>query len=319
MRRIGILIAAVAAVWLAKALAADDYPSKPVTIVVPFPAGGSSDILARFEAEALQRELGKPFIVENRTGAGGVIAAAAVAKSAPDGYTVLHANSAFAVAPYTAKISYDPDGDFDAISICAITNFVLVVNPGLGIGSVRELIARAKEKPNELTYGSAGVGSVTHLFAELFDSTAGVKLRHIPYRGTAPALVDVMSGQISMYISEIPSALGLIREGKLKALGVTSLTRDLELPDLPTVAETLPGFEAVGWQGLLIRAGTSRDIVDKLNKALDVSLRRPETPAKFKAMGFGMKLSTPGQSRAFVRQQLTLFKKVVTEAGIVPQ
>ncbi len=297
----------------------ENYPNRAVTIVVPYAAGGSSDVLARIAAGLLQRELGQPFIVENRTGAGGLIGTAAVAKAVADGYTLLHANSAFAVAPYTAKITYDAERDFDAVAVFAITNFAIVVSPQLNVRDLREFIARAKESPGKLTYGSSGVGSTTHLFGELFQSAANVKLLHIPYKGSAPGLLDVSAGRVSMYVGDIATSSPYIRAGKLKPLAVTSLSRDHQLPDVPTAADTIPGFEAVGWQGLLARSGTPKEAIDRLNHALNTGLKRPEVAANFDKIGVGVRISTPAASNQFVRLQLRTFKKVVADAGIVPE
>lgn len=299
-------------------MSADNYPNRPVTIVVPFAPGATGTILARLSAEALQRQLKAPFVVENRTGAGGIIGTAAVANSPPDGYMLLHADSSFAISPYTAKITFDPEKDFDPVAIYATTNFVVLVNPKLNINSMKDLIERAKANPTELTFGSAGAGTGTHLYAELLNSMAGIKIQHIPYRGTAAALVDVMSGQVSMIISVLPSALPTIRDGRLKAIATTSLTRDSQLPDVPTVAETVAGYEAVGWQGILAKAGTPKPIVDTLNNVIVENVKHPDTLQRFETIGANPKLATPNESREWIRKELEKFKNVAASAGIVP-
>ena len=239
---------------------ADDYPSRPVTIIVPFTPGGSTDVLGRYAAEVLQRDLKQSFIVENRTGAGGVIGISYVAKAAPDGYTLLHTPTAFGLLPYLMKtVGYDPATDFDPIVLIGLTEFSLVVSPKLPVNSVADVIALAKQKPGALTYASAGIGTTQQLFAELFKSMAGVDIRQIPYKGTAPGLVDVMSGDVSMMFTDIGPAMSLIQDGKLKMLAVTSLERSKDMPDVPTIAETVPGYQAVGWQGLLAKAGTPKE------------------------------------------------------------
>jgi tripartite-type tricarboxylate transporter receptor subunit TctC len=276
--------------------------------------------LGRFAAETLQRELHQSFIVENRSGAGGVIGIGYVAKSAPDGYTLLHAPTAFGLLPYLMKsVPYDPAKDFDPIVLIGLTNFSLVVSPSLKVNSVADVIAMAKANPGALTYASAGIGTTQQLFAELFKSMANVDIREIPYKGTAPGLVDVMSGNVTMMFTDIGPAIGLVKGGKLKMLAVTSLQRNKDMPDIPTIAETVPGYEAIGWQGLLARAGTPRDIVDKINKALVPDLKRPETAERFKAIGVEARWSTPDEFRAFIAAQSAKWGKVIHTIGITPQ
>ena len=246
-----------------------------MTVIVPFAPGGSTDILGRYAAQVLQRDLKQTFIVENRTGAGGVIGIGAAAKALPDGYTLLHAPTAFGLLPYLMKsVPYDPAKDFEPIVLIGLTEFSLVVSPKLPVKSVADVIALAKQRPGSLTYASAGIGTTQQLFAELFKSMTGTDIRQIPYKGTAPGLVDVMSGDVSMMFTDIGPAMSLIKDGKLKMLGVTSLERNSDMPDVPTIAETVPGYQAVGWQGLFARAGTPKDIVDKLNTLLVADLKK---------------------------------------------
>jgi len=317
---IALLACTLAGVLLQRQVVADDYPNRPVTIVVPFTPGGSTDILGRYAAEVLQREMHQSFVVENRAGAGGVIGISYVAKADPDGYTLLHAPTAFGLLPYLMKsVPYDPTKDFDPIVLIGQTEFSLVVTPSLNVNSVADLIALAKAKPGTLTYASAGIGTTQQLFAELFKSMAGVDIRHIPYKGTAPGLVDVMSGNVSMMFTDIGPAISLIKDGKLKLLAVTARERSKELPDTPTIAETVPGYEAVGWQGLLARAGTPRTIVERLNAALVPDLKRPETAARFKTFGVVARWSTPDEFRSFIAGESTKWGKVIKQAGIEPQ
>jgi tripartite-type tricarboxylate transporter receptor subunit TctC len=296
------------------------YPNRPVTIIVPFAPGGSTDVLARYDAEVLQRELKQTFVVENKVGAGGTIGIGYVAKAAPDGYTLLHTPTAFSLVPHSYKsLPYDPLKDFDPIAPVGVTLFMVVANPALNINSIADLIKRAKAEPGELTYASAGAGTTQHLFAELFKSMAGVNLRHIPYRGSAPALVDIVSGRVSVAFIDIGPAIELVRGGKLKALAVTSLARNSDLPDLPTVAETLPGYEAVGWQGLMARAGTPKSIVNELNKHLTADLKRPETAERFNKIGVKVKYSSPEEFDQWIRSEIDKWGKVMRAAGIEPQ
>jgi tripartite-type tricarboxylate transporter receptor subunit TctC len=326
MTRLGngtVLAAALAGslvLLFAPAVIADDYPSRPVTVVVPFTPGGSTDILGRYAAGVLQRELHQSFVVENRAGAGGVIGIDYVAKAAPDGYTLLHAPTAFGLLPYLMKsIPYSPVADFDPIVLIGLTEFSLVAAPSLNVNSVADLIALARAKPGALTYASAGIGTTQQLFAELFKSMAQVDIRHIPYKGTAPGLVDVMSGNVSMMFTDIGPAVALIKDGKLKMLAVTSLTRNKDMPGIPTIAETLPGYEALGWQGLLARAGTPKYIVNKINADLVLDLQRPETAARFKAFGVEARWSTPAEFRAFIASESAKWGDVIRSAGIEPQ
>jgi tripartite-type tricarboxylate transporter receptor subunit TctC len=317
---IAVIACALLHLLSAPAVAAEDYPSRPVTVVVPFTPGGSTDILGRYDAEVLQRELHQSFVVENRAGAGGVIGIDYVAKAAPDGYTLLHAPTAFGLLPYLMKsIPYDPVADFDPIVLIGLTEFSLVVAPSLDVSSVADLIALAKAKPGVLTYASAGIGTTQQLFAELFKSMAKVDIRHIPYKGTAPGLIDVMSGDVSMMFTDIGPAVSLIKDGKLKMLAVTSLERNTDMPDVPTIAETLPGYEAIGWQGLFAKAGTPQSIVDKINAALVPDLKRPQTAARFKTFGVEARSSTPAQFRAFVASESAKWGAVIRAAGIEPQ
>lgn len=300
-----------------RAIGAEDYPSQPVTIVVPFTPGGSTDILGRYAAAVLQRALHQSCVIENRAGAGGLIGISYVAKSAPDGYTLLHAPTVLTWLPYLMKsVSYDPAADFDPIVLIGLTNFSLVVASSLNVNSVQDLIALAKAKPGVLTYASAGIGTPHQLFAELFKSMANVDIRHIPYTGVTPALPDVISGTVSMMFADLDPSLPLVKDGKLKILAVTSGTRDQYMPDVPTIGETVPGYEANGWQGLLARAGTPKSIVDKINSVLVADLKRPETAERFKSIGIDARWNTPEEFRAFIASESAKWGKVIRAANI---
>lgn len=314
---IGLMLAGAVCAGPARA---QDYPSRPVTIIVPFAPGGSTDILGRYAGEVLQRELKQSFIIENRTGAGGAIGIGAAAKAAPDGYTLLHAPTSFGLLPHLMKsIPYDPAADFAPIVLIGLTEFSLVVSPKLPVKSVQDVITLAKSKPGQLTYASAGVGTTQQLFAELFKSMTNLDIRQIPYKGTAPALVDVMSGDVSMMFTDIGPAMSLINEGKLKLLAVTSLERNKDVPDIPTIAETVPGYLAVGWQGLFAKAGTPSAIVDKLNTLLVADLKKPETEARFKKIGVVVRWSTPAEFRNWIDTESAKWGKVIKAAGIESQ
>ena len=259
------------------------YPTKPIRIVVPFPAGGTTDILARAVAQRLTETLGQPVVVDNRPGAGGNIGAELVAKAAPDGYTLLmgtvgtHAIN----ASLYAKMPYDHVRDFAPVILVAGVPNVLVINPALPVNSVQELIAYGKANPGKLNFASSGNGTSIHLSAELFKTMTGVQMAHVPYKGSAPALVDLMGGQVQLMFDNLPSALPQIKAGKLKALAVTSAQRSSALPDVPTVIESgLPGFEASSWFGLLAPAGTPKDIIAKLNGEVAKWLATPGSQGK---------------------------------------
>jgi tripartite-type tricarboxylate transporter receptor subunit TctC len=302
------------------ATAADDYPSRPVTVVVPFTPGGSTDIMARYEAEVLQRTLGQSFVVENKPGAGGGIGISYAAKAAPDGYTLLHAPSIIILLPYVMKsIFYDFAKDFAPVMLTGLTQFALVVSPALAVNSVKDLIALAKSKPGELTYASSGIGSPHQIFAEEFKTMTGTDIHHIPYKGAVPGLTDIASGNVSMEFVDIPPALPLIQAGKLKVLAVLSAKGNPELPGVPPLAETVPGYDASSWQGFFARAGTPQPIIDKLNAALAADFKRPETAERFRALGIVAQWDAPAEFAAFTTEQSAKWGKVIRAAGITPQ
>jgi len=240
-------------------------------------------------------------------------------KAVSDGYTLLHAPTTLTLLPHLMKsVPFDAERDFDPITLVGFTEFSLVVSPSLAVGSVGDLIAMAKAK-DSLTYASAGIGTPHQLFAELFKSMAKVEIRHIPYKGTAPGLLDVMSGNVSMMFADLAPALPVIKEGKVKILAVTSRARNNDLPDVPALSEMLPGYEAFGWQGLLARAGTPKSIVQTINAALVADLQRPETAERFRKIGVEPRWTTPEQFRAFITAESLKWGKVVRAAGIEAQ
>lgn len=315
-----ILAGAAIAVACLGAARADNYPSRPVTIVVPFTPGGSTDILARYEAEVLQRDMHGAFVVENKPGAGGEIGIAYAARAVPDGYTLLHAPSVITLLPFLKKhVSYDLAKDFDPITVVGLTQFGLVVNSALHINTVAELIARAKADPNALTFASAGIGTPHQIFGELFKTMTGVNIRHIPYKGSIPGLTDVASGVVSMEFTDLAPATPLIQSGKLKLIALLGAKRDPDMPNVPTVGETVPGYVAQSWQGLFARAGTPKPIIDDIARYLAADLKRPETVAKFKAIGIVARSDTPAEFRAFIALESAKWGKVIKQAGIKPQ
>lgn len=324
MNAVGVKVAVLAlATYTAaccQAARADDYPTRPVTIVVPFPPGAWNDLLARYEADVLQRALHGTFVVENKTGAGGEIGISFAAKTEPDGYTLLHAPSAITILPFVMKsVSYDLGRDFDPVVLVGLTQFCLVVSPSLPVSSVADLIALAKAKPGALTYASAGIATPHQIFAEQFKLATGVDIRHIPYKGAMPGLTDVASGNVAMEFSDLTPALPLIQAGKLKLLAVLSNKRDPDMPNVPALSETVPGYDGSSWQGFFARAGTPKSIVSKLNAALVADLKRPETAARFKALGIVAQWDTPDEFRAFIAAQTAKWVDIIRAAGIEPQ
>jgi len=294
------------------------YPTKPVRIVVPFPAGGATDILARAVAQKLTETWGQAFVVDNRPGAGGNIGSELVAKAAPDGYTLemgtvgTHAIN----ASLYAKMPYDHVKDFAPIILVAGVPNVLVVNPAVPVNSVQELIAYAKANPGKLNFASSGNGTSIHLSGELFKVMAGVQMTHIPYKGSAPALADLLGGQVQLMFDNLPPSLPQIKGGKLRALGVTSAARAPALPDTPTIAESgLPGFDASSWFGLLAPAGTPPAIIAKLNTEIAKWLATPEAKEKLVAIGANIAGGTPEDFARHVQAETAKWAKVVKESG----
>lgn len=319
VRAMALLCAALALVCFGAARA-DNYPSRPVTIVVPFTPGGSTDILARYEADVLARQMHGTFVVDNKPGAGGEIGISYAARAVPDGYTLLHAPSVITLLPFLKKhVSYDLAKDFDPITVVGLTQFGLVVNPALHIDTVAALIARAKADPNALTYASAGVGTPHQIFAELFKTMTGVTIRHIPYKGSIPGLTDVASGVVSMEFTDLAPAAPLIQSGRLKLIALLGGKRDPDMPNVPTVGETVPGYVAQSWQGLFARAGTPKPVIDNIARYLAVDLKRPETVAKFKAIGIVAQSDTPAEFRSFIAAESAKWGKVIKQAKIEPQ
>jgi len=302
----------------AAGVSAQAYPTKPIRIVVPFPAGGTTDVLARAAAQKLAETLGQPAVVDNRPGAGGNIGAELVAKSAPDGYTLLMGTvGTHAINPgLYPKLPYDHVKDFAPVILVAGVPNVLVINPALPVNSVPELIAYAKANPGKLNFASSGNGTSIHLSAELFKTMAGVQMTHVPYKGSAPALQDLVGGQVQLMFDNLPSSLALIKGGKLKALAVTSGARAAALPDVPTLAESgLPGFEASSWFGLLAPTGTPSSVIAKLNGEIAKWLATPEAKEKLLAQGANAAGGTAEEFAQFIAAETAKWQKVVKESG----
>ena len=300
----------------------DDYPSRNITFICPFPAGGGTDILVRLLAQELQDKLKRPVIVENRAGAGTQVAATAVAKSPPDGYTLFLAPiTTLAIGPSIyRKLPYDTVKDFAPVGLVGSAQFGLVASPKLGVNTLPELIALIKSRNGQMSYGSSGASTPHHLFMEMFLKMIGAKAQHVPYRGSVPALTDVVSGQIPMMMVDFAVALPLIQEGKVKAFGVTSSQRIKAAPDIPTIAEAgLPGYTATGWFSVVVRAGTSRPIIDRLNEVLMAYLKRDDVQDKLNALAIEPRTSTPDEMEAFLKSEIVKWAEVVKAAGIEPQ
>ena len=313
-RWIGLACAALCAAPLAWA---SGYPDKPVKLVVPYPPGGPTDIVARVVAQKLQEQMGQPFVVDNRPGAGANIGAEAVARSTPDGYTLVVATTAHAINPSLfARLNYSITKDFAPVSQLTSGPLVIVTSPATPVSNVKELIALAKSKPGGLNYASSGNGQSTHLSAELFNAMAGVKMAHVPYKGSAPALTDVMGGQADLMFDTMLSSMPHVKAGKLKALAVTSGQRSPSAPDIPTVAESgLPGYEAIAWNGLLAPAGTPPEVVNRLNAELKKVLENPEVRQRFEAQGFSATWNTPAAYASFLQAEVDKWDKVVKTSG----
>ncbi|MBV7485082.1 tripartite tricarboxylate transporter substrate binding protein [Bordetella sp. BOR01] len=299
------------------AATAATWPDKPITLVVPYPPGGPTDIVARSVAQGLGEELGQTVIVDNRSGAGGNIGADMVAKSAPDGYTLLLATTAHAINMSLFKdLGYDTRKSFAPLSLLTKGPLVVVTRPDLPAKNVGELIALAKASPGKLTFASSGNGQSTHLAAELFNTMAGVRMVHVPYRGSAPAMTDVMGGQADIMFNTMLSSMPYVKDGKLRALAVTSAARSPAAPDIPTVAESgLPGYEATAWNGLMAPAGTPDAVVQALSAALRKVLGRPDLQKQFAQQGFDAEWMTPADYGKFLDNEIRKWAEVVKVSG----
>src|SRR5258706_12304126 len=311
-----LLVAIVVA--LAGAAHAQPYPAKPVHFVVPFPASGATDILTRLLGQKLADALGQPVVTDNKPGAGGTLGSAQVAKAPPDGYTILMATATpHSIGPSLQKLAYDPEKDFAPVCLVAYAPNVLVVSPAIGVSSVKELIALARAKPGELNYASSGNGTVSHLSGELFARMTGVKLQHVPYKGTALAAADIHSGQIALMFDNLVSAIPFMSSGLEKGLAMTSARRFASLPELPTVAEAgVPGFESGTNFGVFAPAGTPAPIVARLNAELVKIVRAPDTRARFLDLGAEAVGSTPEALAATLRADTDKWARVIREAGV---
>jgi tripartite-type tricarboxylate transporter receptor subunit TctC len=320
LKRIAVVLAAVLAGWLtfATLAVAAGYPDRPITIVVGFPPGGASDIMARILTAKLGSVLGQPFIVDNRPGAGGNVAGEFVAHAAPDGYTLLLGNNAILATNISlySKIGFDPEKDFAPISLIGTQANVLVVNNEVKAHSLAELIALAKANPGKLNFASSGYGLAAHLAGELFKAQAHIDIVHVPYKGSAPALEDVIAGQDQMMFATTSGVMGFLKNGQVRALAVTTLKRTPILPDVPTMDEAgLPGFEATTWHGLVAPAGTPPLIIASLNKAIAETLKDPDIQHKLAGLGIDIAPDTPEQFTAYIKMEIPKWAAVIKASG----
>jgi tripartite-type tricarboxylate transporter receptor subunit TctC len=315
MKRVAAFCVVLVAAFAARAGA---FPERPVRLVVPFPAGGSTDIISRTLGQKLSEAWGQPVVIDNRPGGSTIIGTDLVAKSAPDGHTLLMTTAPFTIVPSLMdRLSYDPVKDFQPITLINTTPLVVVVNPSLPVKSIKELIALAKAKPGALNFGSTGNGGSSHLAGELFNVMAGVKIVHVPYKGNAPALNDLVGGHVDIAFNGLTSAMPLIKAGKLRPLAVTSLTRAGALPEIPTLDELgLKGFQAVGWNGLSAPARTPKEVIARINADILKVLHAPELAERLKAEGSDPVGNSPEQFAVFLRDETAKWSKVIEFANI---
>ena len=310
---------AVLAALAAAPAGAQQYPSRPVTIVVPFAAGGGSDLLARLVAQKLEEKLGKPFIIENRPGAGTTLAAMQAVRSTPDGYTLMQATSTTMAINVSMqkKMPYEPLKDLVPVALLSSSPFFLVVNSNSPVKTVADLIALAKSKPNGLNYGSGGPGSMHHLSTELLQSMAGIEMTHVPYKATPPAMNDLLAGHIQVLFGDTTSVLPMIQQGTVRGIAVTTAKRSPAAPDIPAVAETVPGYESASWQMLVAPGATPPEVVGLLNREVHTIFSNPAVIAELERRGIGPALTgTPDEVRDFVKKEIVRWGDVVRRAGL---
>ena len=318
----GVALAAMPQAAFAQAGSAQDsYPSRPVRWVLGYTTGGTTDVISRLVTQPLTERLGQPFVIEPRPGAGTNLAAEYVVRATPDGYTLLFVGAPNAINPALyAKLNFDFVRDIAPVAAIASVPMVPIVHPSVPATTIPEFIAYARANPKQVNMASSGVGTTPHLAGELFRMMASVDIQHVPYRGSVPAMTDVISGQIPMMMVDLAVAMGNIQEGKLKVYGVTSATRIKAMPDVPTIAEAgLPGFAATGWFSVVTRAGTPRPVIDKINGVLMPYLKRPEVQDKLNAAAITPLTSTPDELAKFIPAEIEKWAKVVKDAGIEPQ
>jgi len=313
----GCCLAGMALAVCAGLAQAQAYPVKPVRMIIAFPPGGPTDILARVTAQKLSEQLGQQVLVDNKPGAGGNIGAEQAARAQPDGYTIFYNTSAIVIGPALyAKVNYDTLKDFAPVILTAAIPMVLMVNPNLSARSVKEFIDLAKARPGQLNYGSSGTGTITHLASAMFSTQAGIQTQHVPYKGSAPALVDLAAGQVQFMTDTINTGLPYIKDGRMRGLAVTSLKRSVLLPELPTFNESgLTGFEASAWQGIVVPTGTPPEIIARLNTETNRALQNADLRAKLAAQGADALGGTPAEYAAYIRSEMPRWARAIKDSG----
>ena len=313
----GLMLASAGA---GAAQGASDFPARPIRVVVGFTPGGQPDIFSRMIGAKLSESFGQPVVVDNRPGAGGAIGTKIVADATPDGYTLLSVSGSHVISPVVRRLNYDTAKDFAGITLTYNASYVLVAAPSLGVGSVKDLIALAKSKPGVLNFGSAGTGSGTHFAGEMFKDAAKIDVVHVPYKGIPEALNDTMTNRVQFFMAPLASSINLVRDGKLRGLGVTSPKRVSIQPDIPTIAESgLPGFVWDSWGGILAPAKTPRAIVNRLNREIFRVLGLPDIQKRMRALGAEPAPTTPEAFDEFIRKELAMIAGLAKKAGIKPQ
>jgi tripartite-type tricarboxylate transporter receptor subunit TctC len=313
------LFAFIGALAFATAASAQNYPNRPVKVVVPWPPGQATDIAARLVAQKLQESLGQPFVVDNRSGAGGSLGSEVVARSAPDGYTLLASSSGpISIMPNLQKTPYESLKDFAPVSLIALAPFALVTNPNFPAKDAREFVQLVRSNPDKYTFASSGTGATAHLVAELFNSMAQLKARHVPYKGSAPALTDVMNGQVDYTVETVASVVSHVKSGRLKAYGVSFSRRATGMPDVPTLAEAanLPGYDIGAWIGYSAPAGTPRDVLAKLSGEIQKAMQAPDLKERYLALGLETASMTPEEMAAFLRKEQERYGSIIRSADI---
>ena len=303
------------ALWIAFAAHAQNYPVRPVRIIVPFAPGGATDIVTRIVGQKLTEAWGQSIVVDNRAGAGGNVGAGLASKATADGYTLFMPSGSVVTANkhMYKKLNWNPDKDFVAITNCASGPQIIAVNAGFAAKSIKDLIAMAKARPGAINFGSAGIGTQTHLAAENFAYSAGINVLHIPYKGEGPALVELIAGQINFLTPNLSAAIGFVKQGKVRALGVTSKQRSAQLPDVPAVAETLPGFENLGWFGLVAPTGTPQAVITKVHRDVVAVLKSPDVRKRFEDLGMVPVGNTPAEFEKAIRAESGHWARVIKE------
>jgi len=303
--------------WFGHAtVAAQAYPSQPISMIVPFAPGGGTDMVARTLAKKLAEHLGQPVVVENRAGGGGAVGAEALVRAKPDGYTLIFGAASYAANAALHRLPYDPIEDITPIALVGETGYVLVLNPGTGITSMEALIKEAKANPGKLNYGSSGVGGLSHLGMVLFDMMAGTEMMHVPYKGTAPAMTDLLGGQIQLMLGSMPPMMPYAKQGQLNAVGVTTSERAGSLPQVPAIGEVLPGYKVALWYGVWGPRGLPTEVVERVNRAIGEIIQQPDVQKVMANDGLEPLGGPPEQFRTVLEQDIAKWKKVVQASGV---